>query len=141
MKSLLIALTLLTASSAAAYSITLHNHSDDPVTFIFFDRSGEIARETVPGSDMSHPSGFTKPITLDDATCIAKVEAWSTDEPPHQVFPDGLFLVHPEGCKNSSYIDHIGFCAPQGRSSVLFYTKTPSNYEAQYRTICGEHNN
>jgi hypothetical protein len=134
------------ATSLLPYSITLHNTSEDPVTFVIdgytgtTQERGEIARHTIPGATATRPSGSSKAITLPDDTCIDKVEVWSEDG-DHQLFPDGLYLVHPEGCKNSSHVNHLTYCTPASRSSNLFYTKTTDDYDVVFNATCGSHDN
>jgi hypothetical protein len=141
---MLLTLFLLT-TSLLPYSVTLHNTSEDPVTFVFngytssTQERGEIARHTVPGTPYTRPSGSAKTIILDNETCIAKVEVWSADG-DHQLFPDGLYLIHPEGCNSTDHINHITYCAPPSRSSNLFYTKTSDDYNSKFNEICGSHN-
>lgn len=138
----------LLATSLLPYSITLHNTSEDPVMFVIngyknssTQERGEIARHTIPGASATRPSGSSKDITLPDDICIDKVEVWSEDG-DHQLFPDGLYLVHPEGCKNNStHVNHLTYCAPQSRSSNLFYTKTTDDYNTVFNATCGSHDN
>src|SRR5262245_43503208 len=114
---------MLLATSLLPYSITLHNTSEDPVAFVIHgytrttQNRGEIARHTLPGATATRPSGSSKTISIPDDTCIDKAEVWSEDG-DHQVFPDGLYLVHPEGCKRpNEHINHLTYCTPLSRSS------------------------
>lgn len=136
----------LLTTSLFPYSITLHNTSEDPATFVIdgytgtTQNRGEIARHTISGATAMRPSGSSKTITIPDDTCLDKVEVWSEDG-DHQLFPDGLYLIHPEGCNGTDHIHHISYCTPEGRSSTLFYTKTSDDYNSKFNEICGSHNN